>query len=52
MKVISQGAPPELQTYTASCGKCHSVLEFQKNEAQVVMDFALMIRYSKRIDQK
>ncbi|MFH7808788.1 hypothetical protein ACE01U_09060 [Acinetobacter sp. BSP-153] len=38
MKVISQGIPPELQTYTASCGKCHSVLEFQKNEAQVKSD--------------
>ena len=38
MKVISQGAPPELQTYTAACGKCHSVLEFQKNEAQVKSD--------------
>lgn len=38
MKVISRGTPPELQTYTASCGKCHSVLEFQKNEAQVKSD--------------
>lgn len=38
MKVISRGMPPELQTYTAACGKCHSVLEFQKNEAQVKVD--------------
>ena len=38
MKVISRGIPPELQTYTASCGKCHSVLEFQKSEAQVKID--------------
>ncbi len=38
MKVISRGTPPELQTYTTSCGKCHSVLEFQKNEAQVKID--------------
>lgn len=38
MKVISRGTPPELQTYTTSCGKCHSVLEFQKNEAQVKVD--------------
>lgn len=38
MKVISRGTPPELQTYTASCGKCHSVLEFQKSEAQVKSD--------------
>lgn len=38
MKVISRGIPPELQTYTALCGKCHSVLEFQKSEAQVKID--------------
>lgn len=38
MKVVSRGMPPELQTYTASCGKCHSVLEFQKSEAQVKID--------------
>lgn len=38
MKVISRGTPPELQTYTTPCGKCHSVLEFQKNEAQVKID--------------
>ena len=38
MKVISRGTPPELQTYTTSCGKCHSVLEFQKNEAQAKID--------------
>lgn len=38
MKVISQGTPPELQTYTTSCGKCHSVLEFQKHEAKVTTD--------------
>jgi uncharacterized protein with PIN domain len=38
MKVISRGTPPELQTYTASCGKCHSVLEFQKNETRVMSD--------------
>ena len=38
MKVISRGTPPELQTYTTSCGKCHSVLEFQKNEAQAKTD--------------
>ncbi|WP_312969717.1 hypothetical protein [Acinetobacter gerneri] len=38
MKVVSRGIPPELQTYTASCGKCHSVLEFQKSEAQVKTD--------------
>ena len=38
MKVISRGTPSELQTYTVSCGKCHSVLEFQKNEAQVRLD--------------
>ena len=38
MKVISRGALPELQTYTTSCGKCHSVFEFQKNEAQAKTD--------------
>ena len=38
MKIISRGTPPELQTYTTSCGKCHSVLEFQKNEAQAKTD--------------
>ena len=38
MKVISRGTPPELQTYTTSCDKCHSVLEFQKNEAQAKTD--------------
>lgn len=38
MKVISRGTPSELQTYTASCGKCHSVLEFQKNETRVMID--------------
>lgn len=38
MKVISRGTPPELQTYTTSCGKCRSILEFQKNEARVISD--------------
>ncbi|WP_228714918.1 hypothetical protein [Acinetobacter pullicarnis] len=38
MKVISRGIQSELQTYTASCGKCDSVLEFQKNEARVTSD--------------
>ena len=38
MKIISRGTPPELQIYTTSCGKCHSVLEFQKNEAQAKTD--------------
>ena len=38
MKIISRGTPPELQAYTTSCGKCHSVLEFQKNEARVMSD--------------
>ena len=38
MKVVSRGTPSELQIYTASCGKCHSVLEFQKSEAQVKVD--------------
>ena len=38
MKVISRGTQPELQTYTTTCGKCHSVLEFQKNEVQVKSD--------------
>lgn len=38
MKIISQGTSPELQAYTTSCSKCHSVLEFQKNEARVMSD--------------
>ena len=38
MKVINRGVPPENQTYTTTCGKCYSVLEFQKNEAQVKVD--------------
>jgi uncharacterized protein with PIN domain len=38
MKVISRGMPPELQEYTATCGKCRSVLEFHKYEATVKVD--------------
>lgn len=38
MKVISRGMPPELQEYTATCGKCRSVLEFHKHEATVKVD--------------
>ncbi|ATP86048.1 hypothetical protein [Acinetobacter baumannii] len=38
MKVISRGVPPELQTYRDSCGKCYSVIEFQKNELRVMSD--------------
>ena len=38
VKVVSRGTPPEIANYTASCGKCHSVLEFQKSEAQVKVD--------------
>lgn len=38
MKVISRGIQAELQTYTSSCGKCYSVLEFSKSEAQVKLD--------------
>lgn len=38
MKVISRGIPPELQLFRVNCSNCHSVLEFQKNEARVVSD--------------
>lgn len=38
MKVISRGVPPQNQTYTTTCRDCHSVLEFQKNEARVESD--------------
>ena len=38
MKVISRGMPPELQEYTATCGKCRSVLEFHKYEATAKVD--------------
>jgi len=38
MKVISRGAPPQNQTYTTTCRDCHSILEFQKNEARVMHD--------------
>ena len=38
MKIVSRGTPPELQEYTVTCGKCRSVLEFLKKEAQVKID--------------
>ena len=38
MKVISRGIPPQNQTYTTTCRDCHSVLEFQKNEARMMSD--------------
>lgn len=38
MKIIGRGIPPELQIFTTTCSKCRSVLEFQKNEAQVKLD--------------
>ena len=38
MKVISKGTLPELQLFRTSCSNCHSVLEFQKNEAIVMSD--------------
>ena len=38
MKVVSRGTSPELQEYTTTCGKCKSVLEFLKQEAQVKID--------------
>ncbi len=38
MKVISKGTLPELQLFRTSCSNCHSVLEFQKNEARVMSD--------------
>ncbi len=38
MKVVSRGVPPEFQEYTATCGKCRSVLEFYKHEAAVKVD--------------
>ena len=38
VSVVSRGIPHGLQKYTVSCGKCCSVLEFQKIEAQVKVD--------------
>lgn len=38
MKVISKGILPELQLFRANCSRCHSILEFQKSEAQVKID--------------